>query len=64
MLKELIALTETPLGQKATKPHVSAAEEDLARLATPSSKSASATASGVERSVAGKPILFGRDIPN
>lgn len=35
MLKELIALTNTPMGQKATKAHVEAGEEDLAELATP-----------------------------
>lgn len=36
MLKELVALTESPLGQKATKAYVGAGEEDLAELATPS----------------------------
>ena len=35
MLKELIALTNTPMGQKATKAYVEAGEEDLAELATP-----------------------------
>lgn len=44
MLKELIELTATPLGQKATKAEVGAGEEDLARLATPM-----AVASGAER---------------
>ncbi|KAF6228618.1 hypothetical protein HO173_011789 [Letharia columbiana] len=44
MLKELVALTESPMGQKATKAHVEAGEEDLARLATPT-----AMASGLER---------------
>ena len=35
MLKELISLTNTALGQQATKPHaVAPAQEDLARLAT------------------------------
>lgn len=34
MLKELIALTESPMGQKATKAEISAREEDLAQLAT------------------------------
>lgn len=42
MLKELVTLTESPLGQKATKAHVGVAEEDLAELAT-------ATASGADR---------------
>lgn len=36
MLKELVALTESPLGQKATRAYVGAGEEDLAELATPS----------------------------
>ena len=44
MLKELITLTESPMGQKATLPHVEAGEEDLARLAT-----RTAMASGAER---------------
>ena len=35
MLKELVALTASPMGQKATKASVEAGEEDLARLATP-----------------------------
>ncbi len=34
MLTELVKLTESPLGQMATKAHVGAAEEDLAELAT------------------------------
>ncbi len=34
MLTELVKLTESPLGQKATKANVDAAEEDLAELAT------------------------------
>ena len=34
MLKELITLTESPLGQKAAKAEISAGEEDLAQLAT------------------------------
>lgn len=34
MLRELVKLTESPLGQKATKAHVGTAEEDLAELAT------------------------------
>ncbi|KAK0511726.1 hypothetical protein JMJ35_006299 [Cladonia borealis] len=33
MLKELITLTESPLGQKATKAEISPGEEDLAQLA-------------------------------
>jgi len=33
MLKELIALTASPLGQKATKADLNPGEEDLARLA-------------------------------
>lgn len=45
MLKELVELTESPLGQKATKATVEAGEDDLAMLATPSG----ARASGVER---------------
>ena len=52
MLKELIALTETPLGRKAITVDVGAGEEDLARLATKSDSgrgSRSAVASGVER---------------
>ena len=44
MLKELIALTESPMGQKATKAYVEAGEEDLARLAT-----STAMASGLEK---------------
>lgn len=40
MLKELVTLTESPLGQKATRAYVGAGEEDLARLAM---------TSGVER---------------
>lgn len=34
MLTELVKVTESPLGQKATKAHVDVAEEDLAELAT------------------------------
>ncbi len=34
MLRELVKLTESPLGQKATKAYVDVAEEDLAELAT------------------------------
>ena len=34
MLKELIALTESPMGQKATKAEINAGEKDLAQLAT------------------------------
>lgn len=34
MLKELITLTESPLGQKAAKAEIGAGEEDLAQLAT------------------------------
>lgn len=44
MLKALVAITESPLGQKATKAAVGAGEEDAARLATPV-----AMASGLER---------------
>lgn len=44
MLKELVALTQSPMGQKATKTYVEAGEEDLARLVTPT-----AMASGLER---------------
>ena len=33
MLKELVALTASPMGQKATRAKVGAGEEDLARLA-------------------------------
>ena len=44
MLKELVALTESPLGQKATRASVGAGEEDLARLAT------SARSTAAERS--------------
>lgn len=44
MLKELAALTETPLGKKATKACVGAGEEDLVMLPTPS-----ATSTGIER---------------
>ena len=44
MLQELVALTASPMGQKATKASVEAGEEDLARLATPI-----ATASGFQR---------------
>lgn len=44
MLKELVAITESPLGQKATKAYVGAGEEDLAELVTHR-----ATATGVER---------------
>lgn len=47
MLTELIALTESPMGQKAAKAEVSQGEEDLAMLATP--EASSATASGVDR---------------
>ena len=57
MLRELVALTESPMGQKATKAHVEAGEEDLAKLATPYANhtdakmgvSTSASASGVQR---------------
>lgn len=38
MLKELIALTESPMGQKATKATVEPGEEDLARLAMASAR--------------------------
>ena len=48
MLEELIAITESPLGQKATKASVDTAEEDLAELAT-TKTSPTARASGVER---------------
>ena len=48
MLKELVALTESPLGQKATKADVAAGEEDLAELVTHGA-SASAISSGMER---------------
>lgn len=41
MLKELVALTESPMGQKATKAFVEAGEEDLARRATPTAMMAS-----------------------
>ena len=34
MLKELITLTESPLGQKTAKAETTAGEEDLAQLAT------------------------------
>lgn len=34
MLRELVKVTQSPLGQKATKAHVDVAEEDLAELAT------------------------------
>ncbi len=44
MLTELVALTASPMGQKATKANVEVGEEDLARLAMPS-----AMASGSER---------------
>ena len=44
MLKALIAITESPLGQKATKAAVDAREEDPAGRATPV-----AMASGLER---------------
>lgn len=42
MLVELVALTESPLGRKATKANVEAREEDLASVTT-------AMASGRER---------------
>ena len=48
MLKELVSLTESPLGQKATKADVGAGEEDLAELVTHGA-SASAVSTGVER---------------
>ena len=48
MLKELIALTESPLGQKATKACVQAGEEDLAHLATQNGITTTAAASGIE----------------
>lgn len=44
MLKELVAITESPLGQKATRAEVTAGEEDLALLVTPS-----AIATGAQR---------------
>ncbi|KAL9074728.1 MAG: hypothetical protein Q9161_002097 [Pseudevernia consocians] len=44
MLKELVALTQSPMGQKATKAYVEAGEEDLARRETPITM-----ASGLER---------------
>ena len=44
MLKELTAITESPMGQKATRAYVEVGEEDSARLATPS-----AMASGLEK---------------
>ena len=56
MLKELITLTESPLGQKAAKACVGAGEEDLAQLVTQSDGSGgdggdiitTAVASGVQ----------------
>ena len=44
MLKELVSLSESPMGRKAAKASVEAGEEDRARWATPT-----AMASGVER---------------
>ena len=44
MLKELVALTQSPMGQKATKAYIEAGEEDLARRETPITM-----ASGLER---------------
>lgn len=44
MLTELVALTKSPMGQKATKTYVEAGEKDLARLAT-----RTAIAGGLER---------------
>ncbi|KAL9137304.1 MAG: hypothetical protein Q9175_001485 [Cornicularia normoerica] len=44
MLTELVALTKSPMGQKATKTYVEVGEKDLARLAT-----RTAIAGGVER---------------
>ncbi|CAF9932816.1 1-acyl-sn-glycerol-3-phosphate acyltransferase beta [Imshaugia aleurites] len=44
MLDELVAITESPMGQKATKANVEAGEENLAELAT-----SHAMASGLER---------------
>ena len=41
MLTELVALTESPMGQKATKAFVEAGEEDRARRATPTAMMAS-----------------------
>lgn len=44
MLKELVTLSESPMGQRAAKASVEAGEEDLGRVATPT-----AMASGFER---------------
>ena len=45
MLKELITLTESPMGQKATSPHLEAGEKNLVRTKA----TRTAMASGVER---------------
>ena len=44
MLKELVALSESPLGQRAAMASVQAGEEHVAKRATPT-----ALASGIER---------------